>query len=81
MGNAKLIVKLVKENEQLKEDALHYQTLFLEMENKVWKLEDALKELRGKIPENDKKLSASEPIIDLDDESIETLVPEQDCGD
>jgi len=137
MGNAKLVVKLVKENQQLKEDAERYQTLFLEMEQKNWVLEErgqdlqnALKELRAKIPENedryddqgrliavgteklsedtDKRLaeadyekgvrwrlehtespaatlkpepSASEPIIDLDDESIEMLVPEQDCGD
>jgi phage shock protein A len=99
VGNAKLIVKLVKENEQLKEDAKRYEKLFLEMENKVWGLEDSNKELRREIEKlyaekyladdddtakaiaDTRPLSVSESIIDLDDESIETLIPEQDCGD
>lgn len=47
MGVKKILVELLEENQQLKKDAERYQTLFLDMEQKVWELEDSLKELRA----------------------------------
>ncbi len=131
----KIIVKLIEKNQQLEEDAERYQKLFLEMEQKVWNLEDELKELRAypKKPEiggmikpadlhrfvieelvthedeevwkaahdlgnalglwpldDEEPLSMTdeevrrrlaEPIAELEDDDLETLIPEQDCGD
>jgi len=87
----KIIVKLIEKNQQLEEDAERYQKLFLEMEQKVWNLEDELKELRGLWPLDDEeplsmtdeevRRRLAEPIAELEDDDLETLIPEQDCGD
>lgn len=87
----KIIVKLIEKNQQLEEDAERYQKLFLEMEQKVWNLEDELKELRALWPLDDEeplsmtdeevRRRLAEPIAELEDDDLETLIPEQDCGD
>lgn len=134
MSVKKILVELLEENRQLKADAEKYQTLFLEMEQKVWNLEDELKALRaypkkpeiGGIakpaelrrlvieelsdhPDEDVRHAAqdlgdalglwplddeeplgmtdeevqqrlAEPIAELEDDFINQLRPEQDCG-
>lgn len=85
----KIIVKLIEKNQQLEEDAERYQKLFLEMEQKVWNLEDELKELRAYLDDEEPlsmtdeevRRRLAEPIAELEDDDLETLIPEQDCGD
>lgn len=67
----KIIVKLIEKNQQLEEDAERYQKLFLEMEQKVWNLENELKREQQRSRELDAintQLYDEEPLSMTDEE-------------